>query len=284
MHLMNEEEELVLDDKDPMKAKLRKQLMKKQYIDTESKRDVIADLENLEKNSIRNLKVPSPIIKKSPSKINKNPSASVSIKSKIDRSECGDKSDIMKSTQHQWNFVEKDRINKEIAEERRSKPNLESIRKKTKQTMNNTAMNFNSSLFDQNHAVPDDHFLEQRDDAVDLESRDDDDFDRQRSRVPTIVTTNEDLQNKTSDLTALMKSPHKATNSKMRDTFARESSFDARSASHLEAEDCYQSFMRKQNQEHYETKGLGFIPGMRGDKSSNNASPLKSQISNNFQH
>ena len=102
------------------------------------------------------------------------------------------------------------RINKEIAEERCSKPNLESIRKKTKQNMNNTAMNFNSSLFDPSHAIPDDHFkdIEQRDDAPDLESRDDDDFERQRSRAPTIVTTNEDMQNKTANLTNLMKSPH----------------------------------------------------------------------------
>lgn len=193
--------------------------MRKQ-LESESKRDVIDDLDNLEKNSIRNLKVPSPISKKSP--INKK--QSVSIKSKIDRSECGDKSDIMKSTQHQWNFVERDRINKEIAEERCSKPNLESIRK-TKLPMNNTAMNFNMSLFDQSHAVPDDHFIETREDE--LESRDDDDFNRQRSRIPTIVTSNEDMQNKTSNLTAALMDPNKVTNSKMRDTFARESSFDA---------------------------------------------------------
>ena len=85
--------------------------------------------------------------------------------------------------------------------------------------MNNTAMNFNMSLFDQSHAIPDDHFLEQRDDG-DLESRDDEDFDRQRSRIPTIVTKNEDEQNQTSNLSALFMDQTKG-HSKLRDTFAR---------------------------------------------------------------
>ena len=45
--------------------------------------------------------------------------------------------------------------------------------------MNNTAMNFNASLFDDTHKVPDDHFadLEQIKNIDDLESRDDD-FER----------------------------------------------------------------------------------------------------------
>lgn len=81
---------------------------------------------------------------------------------------------MMKSTQHQWNFVENDKINKEIADARNSKPNLESL-KKSILPMNNTAMNFNSSLFDPTHRVPDDHFESRQED--DLESRDCSNFD-----------------------------------------------------------------------------------------------------------
>ena len=46
--------------------------------------------------------------------------------------------------------------------------------------MNNTAMNFNMSLFDNTHKVPDDHFaeLEEMRNGDELESRDDDDFER----------------------------------------------------------------------------------------------------------
>ena len=55
--------------------------------------------------------------------------------------------------------------------------------------MNNTAMNFNSSLFDPNHKIPDDHFEEaMRED--DIESRDcnlDDQQSLKRDRTPTII-------------------------------------------------------------------------------------------------
>ena len=45
---------------------------------------------------------------------------------------------------------------------------------------------------------------------------------------------------------------HKQTGSKLRDTFARESSLDGRSEGPgLRAEECYESFMRKQDQDAY---------------------------------
>ena len=65
--------------------------------------------------------------------------------------------------------MENEKINKEIADARSSKPNLESL-KKAILPMNNTAMNFNSSLFDESHKVPDNHFEDLPED--DLESRD----------------------------------------------------------------------------------------------------------------
>lgn len=66
---------------------------------------------------------------------------------------------------------------------------------------------------------------------------------------------------------------HKQTGSKLRDTFARESSFDGRSEERdLGAEECYESFMRKQDQNGYQTKGLGFIPEMSRDQSPRNES------------
>lgn len=67
MHLMHEEEELVLDDKDPKQAKLRQQLLKRK-VNNESrshKRNVTEDLDNIEKKSTRNLLVPSQISKRS---------------------------------------------------------------------------------------------------------------------------------------------------------------------------------------------------------------------------
>ena len=93
--------------------------------------------------------------------------------------------------------------------------------------------------------------MDQMKDVDELESREEDGFERQRSRVPTIVTSNEQTQNISSNFTDLLLNNQKKTNSKLRDTFARESSFDAGSASHLEAEDCYQSFVRKQGNDHY---------------------------------
>lgn len=107
----------------------------------------------------------------------------VSVKSKIEKSERAEQSDLMKSTQHQWNFAENDKINKEIADDR---PNLESL-KKSVLPMNNTAMNFNSSLFDQSHRVPDDHF-EPTQEEDDIESRDVSNFEdtQRRLRAPVI--------------------------------------------------------------------------------------------------
>ena len=82
----------------------------------------------------------------------------------------------------------------EIEKEHQNRPNLESL-KRNNLNMNNTAMNFNSSLFDKQNKIPDGHFDDIEDDVLDIPSKND--FNGQRSRVPTIVTQNADTIIKT---------------------------------------------------------------------------------------
>lgn len=123
--------------------------------------------------------------------------------------------------------------------------------------MNNTAMNFNSSLFDNKHRIPDEHF-EARDDLESRESsKREEPSDRKQSSFAVEDTTRSRRQTMGSK------------NAKgLGATFDRDdSAFGDRSEDlALGAEECYQSFMRKAdaNANLYETKGMGFIPGMDG--------------------